>query len=183
MRINRILKSLLIVLLISVIDFNISEINAQTKTPQLDKTYKNDVYKINYPDGWRVDDSKTNNADLFLFSPLNNGDNFSEYTNVLIQDLKGMNMDLEKYKKISENQFSTVLPNSKIHESEIIQSNGKNYYRLSFSYPQGELNVRGTSLCFIRNEKAYMVTFTALETTYDEYKKTGEMMISSFEFN
>ena len=182
MRIDRILKSLLIVILISAIDINISEINAQTKTPTLDKTYKNDVYKISYPNGWRVDDSKVNNADLFLFSPLKAGDNYSENINVLIQDLKGMDMDLEKYKKISENQFATVLSNSKILESKIINTKGKNYYTLSFSYPQGEFNLKGTSICYIKNEKAYLVTFTALETTYIEYKEIGEKILMTFEF-
>jgi hypothetical protein len=156
---------------------------AQNKTTPPHKIYKNEIYNISYPESWRVDDSKSNGVDLFLFSPLTDGDNFTENVNVLIQDLKGMEMDLEKYKKISENQFAGVLPNSEILESVIIGTMENKYLKLSFKYRQSQFDIKGTSICYILNEKAYMITFTALDTTYDLYKSVGEKIQMSFAFN
>ena len=56
-----------------------------------------DSYNIQYPKTWKLDTSKSMGVDLFIFSPLENEtDKFRENVNILIQDLRGQNIDLEK---------------------------------------------------------------------------------------
>ncbi len=139
-------------------------------------------YQLQYPTTWRLDTTGRMGAELFVFSPLKDStDKFSENVNLLIQDLKGQHIDLKAYKEITDNQFTQV-PDGKVYESAIINAGNKAYYRASYAMTQQNLQLRATSICYIKNEKAYLVTYTALADTYEQYKKIAEEMLASFSF-
>jgi hypothetical protein len=45
---------------------------------------------------------------------------------------------------------------------------------------QGNQNLRIVSRCYIKNEKAYLLTFSAAIAAYQAYQKTGEAILASF---
>jgi hypothetical protein len=128
-----------------------------------------------------VDTSKAYGAEVFVFSPLENEDDkFRENLNVLIQDLAGLNVDLESFKQLTETQIETLATDGKIIESSIVRSGKGEFYRITYSMTQGIFNLMITSVCFINNDKAYVVTFSAETGQYDHYKMTGQQILDSF---
>ena len=120
-------------------------------------------------------------ADLFIFSPLENEtDKFRENVNILIQDLRGQNIDLEKYKQISDKQFKQLGENVQIFESTVTTFNGKPCYKASYRLTQGGFKLKIAAICYIKNDKAYLVTFGSEFDKYEQYKKIGEDILASF---
>lgn len=146
------------------------------------QTLARNGYQLQYPTTWRIDTTGIMGAELFVFSPLTDtADKFSENVNLLIQDLKGQQIDLKAYKQISDEQFAQVT-DGKVEESEIIKAGTKEYFRATYSMTQQNLQLKVTSICYIKNEKAYLVTYTALADTYEQYKKIAEEVLASFSF-
>lgn len=146
------------------------------------QTIARNGYQIQYPTTWHLDTTGIMGAELFVFSPLTDtADKFSENVNLLIQDLKGQQIDLKAYKKISDDQFAQV-QDGKVEESAIIKAGTKEYFRATYSMTQQNIHLRVTSICYIKNEKAYLLTYTALANTYEQYKKVAEEILYSFSF-
>ena len=145
-------------------------------------SYSNDKIKIEYPKTWRLDTSGIMGTEFFVFSPLENEkDKFSENVNGLIQDLSGQNIDLEKYKQITEKQLTDMATDDKVFESSIIKSDNKEYFKIIYAMTQGKFRLKITTVCFIKNDKAYLATFSAELDKYEQYKKRGEEVLSSFQ--
>ena len=138
-------------------------------------------FAIKYPGTWRVDTSGTMGTEWVIFSPLENeNDKFSENVNVLIQPLAGLNIDMNKYRDISERQLASAVTDGKIYESTIGKTENGERYKIVYSMLQGTFRLKILSYCYIKNEKAYLVTFTAELDKYDRYRKTGEAVLHSF---
>ncbi len=153
---------------------------AQTDTTKI--VFAKDNYKIQYPKSWQLDTSKIMGTNFFVLAPLENAtDKFRENVNGIIQDLRGQNIDLEKYKQITDKQISEFVTDSKVFESAIIKSNESNhYYKIVYAITQGKFRLKITSFCFIKNDKAYLVTFTTEFDKYEQYKNVGEEILNSF---
>ena len=152
---------------------------AQTDTSK--SIHFKDNYKVEFPKSWKLDTSRVMGTAFFIFAPLENqADNFRENINVIIQDLAGQNINLENYKTITDKQISDYASEPTIFESEIKKGLNKEYFRIVYAMIQGKLRLKITSVCFIKDDKAYLITFTTDFEKYDLYKKTGEEILSSF---
>lgn len=138
-------------------------------------------YKIEYPQNWRLDTSRIMGAEFFIFSPLESQtDKFRENINLLIQDLTGQNIDLVKYKQITERQISEMTVNPKLFESSLIKNKTSDYFKTTYAMTQNNFRLKITSICFIKDEKAYLLTFTSEYDKYDKYEKNCKEILSSF---
>jgi hypothetical protein len=145
------------------------------------KYFTNDDFRLQYPESWELDTSEQWGTAVMLFSPIENEvDKFSENVNVLVQNLAGQNIDLEKYKQITEQQIATLATDGKIVESAIVRTTEGEHFRIIYTMTQGMFKLTTTSVCFIRDEKAYLVTFSSETAQYEHYKKTGEEILASF---
>ena len=82
------------------------ENNIQTEILGDWKSLSENNYSINYPDNWELNKAGQMGTSFILFSPLSSKkDNFKENVNLLVQDLKGHDLDLDKYVEISEGQI------------------------------------------------------------------------------
>jgi len=144
-------------------------------------SFAKDNYKFQYPKSWRLDTLTELGPELFVFSPLEDeSDKFSENVNVLIQNLRGQNIDLEKYKQITDKQVTDLATDSKIFESSILKTDKGEFFRITYAMTQGKFRIKITSVCFISNDKAYLATFSSELDKYDNYKKAGEQILRSF---
>ncbi|MCB0438606.1 MAG: hypothetical protein KDD20_07695 [Mangrovimonas sp.] len=141
--------------------------------------YKKEGYSIKYPKDWRLDTSGQMNTLFILFSPNTENDTFNENINFIIQDLTGQNMDLESYTKLSEDQIKTMVPNGKWIESK---RNG-NHQEVVWSGFVANNNLKFKQFFYVKDDKAYILTFTALETTFDDYINIGSEILNSFQLN
>ena len=138
-------------------------------------------FKMVYPSPWKTDTTRLMGTEVFVFAPRENEDDqFSENVNVLIQNLEGQSIDLEKYKQITEKQIAEVATDGKIFESSILKNIHGDYYKIIYSMTQGKFNLKITSYCFIKNDKAYLATFTTEIANYEKYKAIGGLILDSF---
>ena len=159
-------KLFLLLLLVSKI------IYAQT----LEKKIDENLYSINYPSSWKLDNTGRNNSEFFLFaSPIDV--NFGSNINLLIQNLEGMNLDLTKFTEISEKQINA--------NGKLISSNRKSIGGLEFQELVFEANMNGRDLkfyqqYFVKNSNASILTFTALSNHYDKLVDEAQIIINTF---
>src|SRR5262245_41202678 len=75
-------------------------------------------YKIEYPKTWTLDTSGQLGSELFIISSLeNDSDKFKENVSVIVQNLAGQDIDLDKYKDISEQQIASMGSEGELFES------------------------------------------------------------------
>jgi len=153
----------------------------QTDSSKQKITFTKDNFKIEYPKSWRLDTSRIMGTELFIFSPLENeADKFSENVNVMIQNLSGQNINLEKYKQITEEQLSGMATDGKVFESSIVKTAKNSFYKIVYAMTQGKLRLKISSICFINKDKAYLATFTSEIDKYDSYQKIANDILSTF---
>lgn len=152
---------------------------SQTDTTKT--SFSKENFKIQYPKTWRIDTSRIMGTEFFIFSPLENeNDKFSENVNGIIQDLRGQNIDLEKYKQITDKQLADMATDCKVFESAIIKTDTTEYFKTTYAMTQGKFRLKITSICLIKNDKAYLTTFSSEFDKYDSYKIIGEDILESF---
>ena len=146
-------------------------------------TLLKESFRIEYPKLWTLDTSGLAGSELFVLSPLeNDSDKFRGNVSVIIQNLTGQNIDLDKYKDISETQIGSLGANGKLFESSKVEAGKGDYYRLRYALNQGNFQLIITSYCYIKKDKAYLVTFTSESGKYDQYKEIGNKTLDSFQF-
>ena len=147
------------------------------------KTFDGINYSIQYPPEWELNQSGQMGTTLILFSALeSNQDQFKENVNLLIQDLTGHNIDLDKFTEISEGQVKTMITNSTLIESKRIKAGSDEYHRIIYTGDQGVYHLKFEQYYWVKNEKAYVLTLTCEEEKFNDYKEIGEGILNSFIF-
>ena len=136
-------------------------------------------YTIQYPQDWTFDSSGQMNTTFILFSKPEQQDTFRENVNLMIQDLTGMNLDLNGYTKLSVNQIKGI-KDSEIFESKDLKKDGMTYHQIIWKGFVSGRKLKFKQLYFIKDNKAYLVTLTCAENAYDDYVKTGTIILNSF---
>jgi len=158
-----------------------SEKNKQSGTESGWKLLKENGYSIEYPGDWDLNKPSQLGPSFFLFSQLSSPeDKFKENVNLIIQDLKNQNINLDKYVEISEGQIKSLLTNGTIIESKKIEIIGIEYQKVIYTGSQGLYNLKFEQYYFVDNEKAYVLTLACEASEFDNYKKTGEKIMNSF---
>ncbi|MBO9613036.1 MAG: hypothetical protein J7619_10095 [Dyadobacter sp.] len=158
----------------------VCSVNGQSLVRDDFKGFSRSDFTISYPSDWRVDTSGTMNTKVFFFSPLEGPeDKFSDNLNVMIQNLAGHQIDIQKYKEISEQQIKAMFSDGKLLESKVMNSNGREEYRLSYEFSQGTFKLKVLAVCFIKNDMAYLATFTSEVSKFEGYRETAEKMLGA----
>lgn len=146
------------------------------------KTLTQNNYTIQYPSNWELSQKGEMNTSFFIFSPFDSDkDIFRENVNLLIQDLSGKNIDLNKYVEISEKQIKSLITNSNISESIRLKKNDKQYHKIIYSGEQGAFKLMFIQYYWVIDNKAYVLTFTSKKDTYNSFKETANKILDSFE--
>lgn len=153
---------------------------AQTDAEKVVFTKNN--FTLEYPKTWQSDTTRAMpGVQLFLFAPsAKEEDKFRTNINVMIQDLTGQNIGLEEYKAITDKQLVALGANGEVIESVIVKKDKKEYFKTTYAMTQEQLKLKIASVCLIKNEKAYLITFCTEFDRYEQYKKVGEEILSSF---
>ena len=158
-----------------------TQINDKEKIDNGWKVYAESNYSITYPDYWELDKSGQMGTSFILFSkPSSKEDLFRENVNLLIQDLKGQKINLDKYVEISEGQIKTMISNSDLIESKRLNENGNEFQKIIYSGDQGDYKLKFEQYYMIKNGKVYVLTLTCELEQFDEYKVIGEKILNSF---
>jgi len=180
------MKSLkLIGLLILLLELTACAQTEENKTPTLAlgewKSLTEKNYSINYPKDWELNTSGLMGSSFILFSPPSSEkDQFKENINLLIQDLTGHNLDLEKYTAISEEQIKTMITDGDIIESKRITTDTLSQHQIIYTGRQGIFNLKFEQYYWVIGDKAYVLTLTCEESEFENYQKLGEKILNSF---
>ena len=143
------------------------------------EVYETDVFSIEYPVNWKLNTS-VQGALFAITSPLvTKEDKFSENVNLIIQDLSGMNIDLDKYVTLSKKQL-LLIPKGEISESKRVKNKDYEYHKIAFKGFLENRNLKGKQMYIIRNEKAYVLTYTGVGNDYMLYEKYANEILNSF---
>ena len=169
--------------LFSIFFFFSTQLLAQANPENVWKSFKKDNYSIEYPNKWNVNPNEQMGMSFIIFSPKESeNDKFSENINLTIQDLTGKEIDLDKFVEISNNQINTLATNLNFIESKRIKTEKKEYQKIIFSADQGVLHLKYEQFYFLKNEKAYVLTFTSELGKFSDYEITAEKILNSFRF-
>jgi hypothetical protein len=150
-----------------------------SQNQKLDSRIDQPNYSIKYPSNWKIDNTGKNGASFYLFAQKDGQiNNFGENINLLIQDLHSMNLDLKKYTHISEDQIKihgTLIESKRITKNSI-QGQAIIYEAISAK----GLRLKFRQYYFLKNEKAYILTYTAKKETYDWYIQLAEKIMATF---
>lgn len=157
---------------------------AQTTTTKADwKTFGKENYFIQYPNEWELNESGAMGTSFILFSSLESDkDQFRENVNLLIQDLSGHAIDLDKYTEISEGQIKTMITHSQLLLSKREKEGSEEYHHLLYTGDQGIFQLQFEQYYWVRDNKAFVLTFTCEQSKIKEYKETGAAILHSFRF-
>ncbi len=156
----------------------------KTAIPEGWKSFEGNEYTINYPKTWELNTSGQTGANLLLFSqPDSEEDQFKENISLLIHDLGGLNMNLNKYVEALEAQVSVIVTNGVVLESKRINSDTGDYQSIISTGKQGIFSLKYKQYCFVNNEKAYILTFTSEQSQFENYKSIGKEIMDSFTIN
>lgn len=113
---------------------------------------------------------------FYPFAPAQSA-TFRDNLNFIIQDLKGQNIDLNKFAEISVEQIKQFITNSKILQSE---TSAGPKHKIVYSGSQGQLNLKWQQYYWVKNEKAYILTFTADQLSFDKQMAEVNSIMDSF---
>ena len=155
-----------------------------TKTADNQENWKvltENNYTIKYPSNWELNKSGQLGTSFILFSSLSSdADQFKDNVNLLIQDLTGLNLDLDQYIQLSLNQIKTVATDAESIESKKIASGNSNYQKVIYTANQGDLSLKFEQYYWVQNNKAYVLTLTCEKDQFEAFKMTGEKILNSF---
>lgn len=145
------------------------------------RVFDSQNYVISHPNNWELDQSGQMGTSFMLFSPLTSTeDRFKENVNLIVQDIADYNLNLDQFIQMSEEQIKTMLTDGKIISSKRIEKEGEDIHMLSFSGTQGIFNLEFDQLCFIKEDKAYIVTVTYEASEKVKYQEIGIEILHSF---
>jgi serine/threonine-protein kinase len=152
-------------------------------------TYINSVHglRMDYPSDWEVSEHESHEeglfASLFMSQQENSSDNFQENVNVLVRDMSDYPITFENFttvnlqllEQLTLGSFTlitstqTTLAGNEAHK--IVYTLGSN------GYPTMKLMQVWT----VKDDVAYVITYTALDDAYSRFLATVQHMIDSLE--
>jgi hypothetical protein len=145
------------------------------------KTLDDKIFSIQYPDNWDLDQKGQLGTSFVLFSkPSSPQDKFRENVNLLVQDLTGHNITLDKYVETSKGQIKSMINKVNILESKKLNANGTDFEQIVFTGSQGKYDLKFEQYYWVKNQKAYVLTFTCEISEFNNFKVAGEKILNSF---
>lgn len=145
--------------------------------------YTAESYEICYPETWSK--QIESNMALFLSPKKDKEDMFQENVNVMIQDLSNQPMTLEEYTTLTKQQITQALGSTAIISVNDINFAGQNAIEMIYGMPKNSkvnrnFNLKLWQIWFVKDNKAYLFTYTAEQVEYDNYLDVAKQTIDSF---
>lgn len=174
------LKALILSLCATVFLFEIS--NAQNKISADEMWVKVDEsdYTASYPSRWRLDQRGVAGTKFIISDSYNYGGGFRANATLLIQNLKGSGMNLKTYFELSETKLMGSIVNVKVISSKRINTANGECQEFIFIGDQGIFHLKWRQRYWVYGDKAYVLTFSASQVTYDDYSLIADKIFNLF---
>ncbi|MBN1160425.1 MAG: hypothetical protein JXA17_00540 [Dehalococcoidales bacterium] len=152
------------------------------QTQSIGETYENEKFGFScqYPTDWELQAHPAGTLVLFA-GPMDADGEFRINISVFIEELLGYpGISLDEYTEISEIQFQESLDDYQrlaLSDTTISEMTAK---LITYSFGIENLKIKGAQAFFIRNNIAYIITYSATLETYSEYYTEFELVFMSF---
>ncbi len=136
-------------------------------------------YFLSYPASWILDHSGQMGTKFILFVG-NKEHEFRTNLNLVVQNIKGLGYDLDKFVALSEGQVKTIITNVRILESKRVKSEANEFQEVIFTGDQGIFHLTWKQRYWVIGDKAFVLTFTDSEAMYHEHEQSMNKVIDSF---
>lgn len=149
--------------------------------------YENSTYgiKMKYPKTWMIQyigDIFTGELVKILAPQTSGATTYQAGVTVEIVNLK-QPMSLDEYTNLSVNEITQFLPQARIEESDATTLAEIPAQKVVYSGKEEQHNVKRMAVWTLKNNKAYIITYTAEISKYDEFLKTAQEIINSLKIS
>lgn len=141
------------------------------------KSISNKNYTITYPNNWTANTKGEMGTSFTIKSPLEVSDDFRENVNLVIQDLSAYDgLNLDRFIEISIGQISSMIADGNL------KSNARkgNKHELVYLYKQGNFTLKVMQWVWVKDQQAYILTFTAKADAFDTNLNDAHKIMKSF---
>jgi hypothetical protein len=140
-------------------------------------------YSIQYPVDWDLDRSGKMGPVFAILAPLESKeDKFRENVNLVVEDLNGQNISLDRYAELSKGQLKSSMTNFNLIESKKSNSGSREYFKVIFTWNYEAFRLKVEQYYWIVDGKAYVLTFTSEQDKFATFSETGEKILNTFTF-
>lgn len=148
------------------------------------KTFEKDNYSIQYPSNWELNLQEIMGISFYLMAPLESKDDkFRENVNLIIENLTGYDIDLNAYVELSTRKLETLITNFKSIDNKKMKSGSNEYQRFEYTGEQGIYKLHFVQCVWVKDNKAFILSLTAEQSKFPDYKDISEAILSSFVLN
>ena len=137
-------------------------------------------FEIAYPKDWSMKEGVMGTTVMFLSQLENQNDKFRENVNIVVQDLSKQPMSLDEYTNLSLMQLKRIITDINITTSEKTKLANCDAYMVVYTGKQGQYNLKLMQIWTIKNNNAYIITYTAENIGFDKYGELVNPMVNSF---
>jgi hypothetical protein len=168
-----------------IITITPSQDNTTITTTSPFLTYENPTYRIRiqYPSDWeKLEFSERNIVVIFRSPPENSSDTKLENLLIQVGNLPFENIPLDEVVNANINNLKQSLIDFELIEINATTLSGNNpAYKVVYTNSEGEDKHKTMQILSIKEDKAYLLTYSAEKRKYSDYLPTIEKMIDSFE--
>lgn len=152
------------------------------------KTFSDPLHKfqMEIPDTWSIGEGFSNQKLDFVVIALSPEDQaqdpFIENMNVLVEDL-GKPVTLDEYFMWNLVGLMQELPKFHMHEKTNVVVNGVKMAVLAYSWDLEKEMTATYQFIFVKDQKGYVITFSAHPSNFKDYKPTFDRIANSFTFD
>ena len=137
---------------------------------------------------WKIEELKEYGSLTVLLNLLEEKSNFISNINIAVQDLSSMSINLEEYHNLTIKQIEQVLGKDAIQSDKNIKISDISGKEIIYTMPKnlenGNLiNLKLKQVYFIKNNKAYLITYTAKVKDFETYLKSANKVFETFKVN
>ena len=99
---------------------------------------------------------------------------------MLVQNLPDSRITLDKFVEISIQQIKRYITEAKIIENKRIHGKNADYHKIIYTGKHGKLLLKYMQYIWVIDNKAYILTFTAEEKSFDKFFETAKRIMASF---
>lgn len=156
----------------------------EVKIPKADdgfEAYETDDTWIMYPEDWTIDTSEADGINFFIYSPLvEKADLFQENFNLATEKLPNNSITTDYYIKRALEMIETSFSDLEVLENKEHKGNAGTYRTIIYTASMSGMKLKWKQSVYIKNTVAYIVSFTALEDTFDEFDTISDKVMKSF---
>ena len=149
----------------------------------LTQIHETDHYKIRFPEKWTLIEDDDLGEAIHIVAPKSGfEDEFTENVSVVIQDLSGVQIGIDDFVKLAEKQIEETVQEGQVLSSKRFEAGRIKSHKLIYKGVIQGFRLKLIRYYQLNNNKAYILTYTALEKDFEQHKLYGQQILNSFRF-